>query len=348
MARAPSHYPDTPPQPGSQQTTDDGAYKRLFAEPDVVRDLLLRFITSGWSARLDLSTLEPLPTEHVGDKLKSRHNDVVWRVRFDAEAWLYLVLMIEFQRRNDTFMALRTGEYSAMLYRRIARLPEHKRRRRLPLVLPVVLYNGEAPWRAANSVAELIQPVKEPLLQSYLPTHRAYLLLDQVRLARQLGPELTDNLAELCVRFESAPDGASMLRLLRHARALFTAPAADSLRLAFTAWLRHSMARRYRIADNQPDGAPPSLELDDMSTVFEKNFDRIIRKNTQEVREATAADTRVQMLTRQLTTRFGPLSESTVARIRAGSEADHGRWAERLLSAPSLEAVFSEAPAATH
>lgn len=55
-----------------------------------------------------------------------------------------------------------------------------------------------------------------------------------------------------------------------------------------------------------------------------------------------------KVLLRLLVTRFGPLPEAVVARLRAGTEADHARWAERLLTAPSLDAVFSDEPPATH
>ena len=53
-----------------------------------------------------------------------------------------------------------------------------------------------------------------------------------------------------------------------------------------------------------------------------------------------AVNNRIQMLTRLLTVRFGPLPEAAVERIRNGTAADHERWAERLLTAASLDAVF--------
>ena len=56
-----------------------------------------------------------------------------------------------------------------------------------------------------------------------------------------------------------------------------------------------------------------------------------------------AVNTRIQMLTRQLTVRFGPLPEAAVERIHSGTAEDHERWAERLLTAASLDAVFSTA-----
>lgn len=51
-------------------------------------------------------------------------------------------------------------------------------------------------------------------------------------------------------------------------------------------------------------------------------------------------DARIQMLTHLLTIRFGPLPEAAVERIHSGTAEDHERWAERLLTAASLDAVF--------
>ena len=353
MARKPKD------RPTSRPTTDDDAYKRLFAEPRIVRDLLRRFVTPGWTARLDFRTLQALPTEQVGDNLKARRKDIVWRVRLHADrasgipgsdgadasggpgpaaagVWLYLVVMIEFQSRDDSFMALRMNEYCAMLYRHLSRSPEQARTGQVPPILPLVLYNGESEWKAADSVLALIPPVPESHLQSFLPTHRAYLLLDEVRLARHLGPTPSDNVAELFMRFEASPDAETGQRLIRHLKTLLASPAAESLRLAFTAWLNHTVVRRFQRSHNLPERDLPWLELDDMPTVLENN----IRRSNKEREQKAAANSRVQMLTRQLTIRFGELSTGTVEHIRGGTEADHDRWAERLLTASSLEAVF--------
>lgn len=46
------------------------------------------------------------------------------------------------------------------------------------------------------------------------------------------------------------------------------------------------------------------------------------------------------VLIRQLALRFGELPAGVAERIRAGTEADHLRWTERVLTAPSLDAVL--------
>lgn len=58
-------------------------------------------------------------------------------------------------------------------------------------------------------------------------------------------------------------------------------------------------------------------------------------------REVQLAGERAVVL-RQLTKRFGPLSEETQERVEQADLATLDRWAERLLSAQSLEEVFSD------
>jgi hypothetical protein len=52
------------------------------------------------------------------------------------------------------------------------------------------------------------------------------------------------------------------------------------------------------------------------------------------------AEGQVELLLRLLMVRFGPLPQQVQARVRAGTVADRGRWAEAVLDAKTLEDVF--------
>ena len=59
----------------------------------MVRDLLDGFAARGRSTALDFDTLTALPASYVGHDLRQRHGDLVWRVPFSDDRWLYLVLL---------------------------------------------------------------------------------------------------------------------------------------------------------------------------------------------------------------------------------------------------------------
>ena len=48
-----------------------------------------------------------------------------------------------------------------------------------------------------------------------------------------------------------------------------------------------------------------------------------------------------EALLRQMTRRFGPLPESVVSRVRSAAPAELDEWTDRILTAPTLEAVFA-------
>lgn len=54
-------------------------------------------------------------------------------------------------------------------------------------------------------------------------------------------------------------------------------------------------------------------------------------------------DGQCDMLIKLLSRRFGTLPEHILAQVRSASEAQLERWAERILTAPTLDAVLDDA-----
>jgi hypothetical protein len=188
----------------------DASYKLLFSAPEVVRDLVLGFIPDDWLHSLDYTTLEKIPGSYVTDDLRGRADDVVWRVKADGE-WVYLYLLIEFQSTADPWMAVRIMSYLGLLYQDLIRRGEALPGRRLPPVLPIVLYNGASAWRAATDIAELI-PKAPGLVAQHLPKLQ-YLLIDE---NRYTDAELATlhNLVAAIIRVEHPESEQALLQLI--------------------------------------------------------------------------------------------------------------------------------------
>ena len=161
------------PPPGS-----DPIYKRLYTFARMVEDLLRSLFTTT-ELDADYGTLEKLSAEYVGDALQQRRGDTAWRLhtRGTDGSWLHVLVMLEFQTKTDSAMALRVLEYTALLYGELLR--RGTKPGALPPVLPVVLYNGDSPWQPETEIRELIAP-PPPVLAPYQPSQRHF-VLDQRR-----------------------------------------------------------------------------------------------------------------------------------------------------------------------
>ena len=142
----------------------------------MVADLLRGFVHEDWVRGLDFATLERVGDGYVSDDLRERVDDIVWRVRMGPD-WLYVYLLIEFQSSIDPFMAVRILSYLGLLYQDIIRNGGLTAERKLPPVLPVVLYNGKPRWTGGGDCR--LDP-RSSHRAGYRPRLR-YLLLDEGR-----------------------------------------------------------------------------------------------------------------------------------------------------------------------
>ena len=216
----------------------DPIYKRLFDSPRMVADLLRAVGRGNWLDDIDLGTLEKLPGERVGDHGQQRRGDAVWRARF-RNGWLYLLIVLEFQSANDPHMALRNLEYTALLYQELARRGELGEPGQWPPVLPLVLYNGDAPWSAALEMQNLIAPVDSTLVP-YQPSQRS-LLLDERHVAVDDLP--LQNLIRGVVGFEQSRTPAEISQVATALRGWLRTPQDSELSRAFAAWIRQMVGR---------------------------------------------------------------------------------------------------------
>ena len=212
----------------------DENHKRLFAFPRMVEDLLRGFLPDEHVATLDFSTARKMSAQYVSDELLERHGDTVWQVRF-RNGGPYLLVPIEFQSTIDSYMALRILTYTSLLYQELLRndAPVLDARGRLPPVLPVVLYNGEAAWDAAEEVGDLIQPAGGELA-AYRPSQR-YFVLDERHVEDDDLPE--SNLMTAVVRLEKLRSPEDLLAVVDDLREWLRGPQNDALRRAFADWV---------------------------------------------------------------------------------------------------------------
>ena len=299
----------------------DSGYKLLFSHPEMVEDLIRGFVHEDWVRDLDFSTLEKVPGSYVAPNLMPRESDIVWRLRWKGDRVLYVYLLMEFQSTVDPSMALRMMVYLGLLYQDLLKRGEANRSGKLPPILPLVLYNGYAPWGAAREVSELIEEVPGGL-ERYRPQLR-YCLLDEMRMADSELESLR-NLAAAVFRLEKSRGTEAMERVLEAAITWLRAPGLEELRKSFTDWvLKVLLPSRIRGAK-----FPADLDLEEVKTMLAESglswsdqwLQEGLEKGRQEGRQEGQEDALAKargVLLRDLERRFGPLPGKVLRRLEA-------------------------------
>ena len=191
-----SAQPDRPPPgaqpPGRKAGPHDAVFRRIFGVPANAASQLRAVLPPDVTARLDLRRLARVQGSFVDEDLTWRHTDLLFTAPLDGRD-AYVYVLVEHQSSDDPLMALRLLRYVTRVWDAYER--ENPESRRLPAVIPLVVYHDRSRWTSPVQLLDLIDlgPADKQAMQAYLPRF-GFLLDDLTRagedqlLARDLTP----------------------------------------------------------------------------------------------------------------------------------------------------------------
>ena len=158
----------------------DISHKEFYSHPENVKDLIQGFVDLDCVSDFDFNTLERENASFVTKENTERHDDIIWKLRW-RDKWLYVYIIIEFQSDVDETMPVRIMSYISLLYLSLLANKNlgYGKGKKLPIVLPIVLYNGSDVWDVPKNIQEMIDDTKYDRLQSFIPK-LSYYFIDEV------------------------------------------------------------------------------------------------------------------------------------------------------------------------
>lgn len=324
----------------------------LFSHPELVRELLTGFTPFTVFDGVALSAFERVNPVYASEPPSARPSGIVWRVQIGDE-FVYVYIVLELQCGVDHWMALRMQTEVSMLCLELIEHHGCSSDLRLPIVVPIVFYNGAPLWSASKDLAELLMEAPAEI-EALQPSQR-YVLIDQQRLDRAALDANADLLALLFrIELSTFPEIVQ-----KHLPALMTwlrDTSQTSLRNSVIAWCKALRASKSENAEVLSSG-DTEADADMESTMFswaeqmqEIGFQQGCEKGKAEGKAEGVEEGQAIALRRALDSllhrRFGSLPAPAAERIGQASQAQLEAWLDRVLTAPSLSALFGDDEAA--
>ena len=149
----------------------DRFFKEVFSRPEAVADFLTHYLPAEVANLLDLGAPELLKDSFVDKDLQTHFSDLLYRVRLKNGEEAFACLLFEHKSWPDEFTAFQVLRYKVRIWEQKLR----EGAKRLPLILPIVLYHGRARWQADTNFQSLIESGNQPALQKYVPGFEYFL-----------------------------------------------------------------------------------------------------------------------------------------------------------------------------
>ena len=148
-------------------TPHDELFRKTLGIPEHAAGELRAVLPRKLARRIDWSTLRAEPGSFVDSGGPQRHTDLLFSATIDGrDARIYV--LFEHQSSLDRWMPLRLLVYMGRIWASLA----DARTASLPVIIPVVLHNGERPWRGVKRFSSLMQQDELHAARAFVPDFR--------------------------------------------------------------------------------------------------------------------------------------------------------------------------------
>ncbi len=298
----------------------DAVYKKFFSNPYIVKSFLQDFVPGDYIEDLDFSTLERLSGNYVSDTLNIRSNDIVWQLQWkNTRQTCYLVVMLEFQSSTNYWMALRMNAYTTLLLQDLIATRKLRSQTPLPIVLPIVIYNGKRQWNAPRDVADLFGANLPKELLPYIPSQRHF-LLDISRFPEEILDKLHGVAAQI-VKLEREKNITPLMKVYHELLTQIQGPEYTDVCEVLHIWVLEYLLGRMGITEDLSH-----LNLQELGVVLENRAEEwkkmFLAEGRAEGKAEGKAEEKLQFtvslrkrVIEDLKLRFGPLPSHLIASI---------------------------------
>ncbi|WP_167751411.1 Rpn family recombination-promoting nuclease/putative transposase [Lentibacillus salicampi] len=273
----------------NQNNEHDVGYKYLLSAKHIFVQLLTSFVQKEWVNEIAESQLELMDKSYVLQDFNEKEADLVYRMKTEDQEIIFYILM-ELQSKVDYQMPYRLLLYMNEIWRDVVKNMGRKKvgRKsfRLPVIIPIVLYNGKRKWTVPTQFKDMLLHVEKFEKEQVL--NFEYILLDINRYDEQELLHLSNLMGSIFFLDQGASDTEALIKRLKRLVDILEklTPAEFTL---FQSWLKGIAIKRLPEEHHKQVEKiiiqTKRKEVGTMMTGFERNLEKALKKEQREARE---------------------------------------------------------------
>lgn len=128
----------------------DQLFKRIMTNEIAAQEFLEYYLPSDFKENIDLSKITIEKESYIEENLREKFSDIVYSVKTKSDETAFIYILLDHQSTIDYWIALRLWKYGLLLCER-----HQKNKDKLPLICPILMYNGTEIYNAPRNLWDL-------------------------------------------------------------------------------------------------------------------------------------------------------------------------------------------------
>ncbi|MDO9592461.1 MAG: Rpn family recombination-promoting nuclease/putative transposase [Erysipelotrichaceae bacterium] len=259
----------------------DTGYKYLLSSKKAFIQLIRSFIKTGWAEQVDETNLVRIDKSFILQDFQNKEADLIYRAKLKEKDVIFYVLM-ELQSTVDFLIPYRLLLYMTEIWRdifkNISQKEAERKGFRLPVIVPIVLYNGQETWNVPLNFKETLDGFE--LFMEHVLDFR-YNLISVSSYDQEELLELSSLMGAVFL-LDQAKDLEEVIERLKKLLVTIKKMEAEEYRL-FTAWAENILTRGGVSSEKKDEitvilGKTRPEEVEEMIS----NVERVLKKSWQD------------------------------------------------------------------
>jgi predicted transposase/invertase (TIGR01784 family) len=134
----------------------DKFFKESFGRKEIAQSFIQEYLPKKLRNQINFKTLEILKDSYIDKELTEHFSDILYKVKISGKN-AYVYLLFEHKSYSDIW-------FSFQLLRNMIKIWEsyfkqNKRVKKLPVIIPILIYHGSEKWSLKNSITPLFEEI---------------------------------------------------------------------------------------------------------------------------------------------------------------------------------------------
>lgn len=148
----------------------DKLFHEIYCRKEEAQSFLEHYLPIEVLQHVDPGSLEICKDSFIDQELKKFFSDILYKVKLQGQPG-YIYVLFEHKSYKDRLIHLQLLEYMLKIWRlhlKQQKSEKSKKPKRLPIILPLVIYHGEKAWPYGTRLSDLITGPRDTLA-TYIP-----------------------------------------------------------------------------------------------------------------------------------------------------------------------------------
>ena len=146
----------------------DKFFKESFGRKEVVMSFIREYLPEKLHSRFDFNSLEIIKDTCIDKELAEHFSDILYRIKLSGKQ-SFIYCLFEHKSYIDSWVGFQLLRNMVKIWE--GYLKQHKRAKKLPVIIPVVIYHGREKWNIRELITSLFDEIEGT--EHYIPDFKA-------------------------------------------------------------------------------------------------------------------------------------------------------------------------------